>query len=561
MLKKVVLLSSLVITLACQHQDFDLLITGGQIVDGTGNPAFHADVGIIGDRIEAIGDLSGKSAGQIIDANGLVVSPGFIDLHTHCDRGLSEPESKANLNYLIQGTTTVVTGNCGNGTFEIADLKAKWEGQGIGTNAVHLAGMGTVREAVLGKEARKPTSEELEDMRERVRQAMREGAWGLSTGLEYIPNRYADTDEVIALVGVVAEFDGVYATHQRNESTQVPKSVAETIKIAEETGVRANISHMKACGKSNWGSVGDGVRLIEEARARGVDITADMYPYNRTSVSPLIAIERNAGWSCFRLPDDLEPFAEIRTQLKDDPENQELRDRYISALAEVLEDPSKREAIQRSVENGTPDDPSGVSRVGWDSYAVVVSDKNSDLVGSILSDLAEDQNRTPFDVAADLVVDEPDMRLSSGALSDDDMALLMKQDWLMFSSDGGAHPIAERSDLPVPGHPRSFGSQARVLRKYVREDGLLTLEAAVQKMTSLPAQFLQLEDRGILAEGYKADIAIFDPEKVRDEATFADSRRYATGVEYVILNGKLAVSEGEFAGALHGKLLLRTENR
>jgi N-acyl-D-aspartate/D-glutamate deacylase len=567
MLRKIGLLSVLVfafIAPACQAPpDFDLLITGGRIVDGTGNPWFYGDVGIVGDRIEAVGDLTGKTAKQTIDAEGLVVSPGFIDLHTHCDRGLSQPESKANLNYLIQGTTTVVTGNCGGGSYNVADLKALWEGQGIGTNAVHLAGMGTVRESVMGEEPRKPTPEELDAMRELVRQAMREGAWGLSTGLEYIPNRYADTEEVIALVDVVAEYGGVYATHQRNESTRVPESVAETIRIAEETGVRADISHLKACGKTNWGSIEEAVRLIEDARARGVDITADMYPYNRTSVNPLIAIERNAGWSCFRLPNDLEPFAEIRTQLneldRDDEESVALRERYIAELAKALEDPSKREAIRNSVENGTPEDPSGVSRVGWDSYAVVVAEKNAHLVGSILSDVAEEQNRTPFDVAAELVVDEPDMSLSSGALSDDDMQLLMKQNWLMFSSDGGASPVVEESDPPVPGHPRAFGSQARVARKFVREDGLLTLEDAVQKMTSLPARFLQLRNRGLLLEGFRADIAVFDPERILDEATFADSRRYATGVEYVILNGNLSVSEGEYDGALHGRLLLLTD--
>jgi N-acyl-D-aspartate/D-glutamate deacylase len=569
MLKKLWLLSVLVftfITFACQPPpDFDLLITGGRIVDGTGNPWYYGDVGINGARIKAIGDLSGRTASRTIDAEGLVVSPGFIDLHTHGDRGLNESESKANLNYLIQGTTTVVTGNCGGGSFEVAALKKKWEGYGIGTNAVHLAGMGTIRESVLGEEPREPTPEELDAMRERLRQAMREGAWGMSTGLEYIPNRYADTEEVIALAHVVSELGGVYATHQRNESTQVPESVAETIRIAEETGVRANISHMKACGKSNWGSIEEAVRLVEDARARGVDITADMYPYNRTSVSPLIAIERNAGWSCFRLPADLEPFADIRTQLseidREDAESEALRERYISELAKALEDPSKREAIRNSVENGTPDDPSGVSRVGWDSYAVVVAEKNAHLVGSILTDVAEEQNRTPFDVAAELVVDEPDMRLSSGALSDDDMKLLMEHNWLMFSSDGGASPVVADSDPSVPGHPRSFGSQARVLRKFVREDGLLKLEGAVQKMTSLPARFLQLRDRGLLLEGYKADIAIFDPQTVRDEATFADSRRYATGVEYVIINGKLSVSQGKYDGAAHGRLLLLTDYR
>ena len=277
---------------------FDILIKNGKIVDGTANPWFYGDIGITGDTIAEIGDLTGKTAAKTIDARGLVVSPGFIDLHTHCDRGLGEPDSNVNLNYLIQGTTTVVTGSCGGGTFKIAETKDKWEKQGIGTNAVHLIGHATVRRAVMGMEPREPTSEELEKMQSIVRQAMKEGAWGMSTGLEYIPGRYATTEEIIAITKVVGEFGGVYASHMRYETDRVLEAIKETIRIGEETGVRVDTSHFKVMGKNLWGLLmKDAVKLINDARARGIYYVADMYPYDQAGGCPLISITRNSGWS------------------------------------------------------------------------------------------------------------------------------------------------------------------------------------------------------------------------------------------------------------------------
>jgi N-acyl-D-aspartate/D-glutamate deacylase len=363
----------------------------------------HLVLGIDFDELVAH-DLSSKTAAKIIDADGLVVSPGFIDTHTHADGDLGKPGSNANLNYLNQGVTTVVTGNCGDGTFEIAKTKSDWEGRGIGTNAVHLVGYGDVRRAVLGTEPGEATPEELGKIWSILRQAMNEGAWGMSTGLEYIPDRYATTEEIIDAAKVVAESGGVYASHQRDEFLRVPEATRETIRIAEEQG------------------------------------------------------------------------------------------------------------------------------------------------------------REPFDVAADLVLEEPNLYVACGVMSEDDMLHAMKADWLMFSSDGDAFPIAKETDDPVVSHPRAFGSQARVLRKFVREDKVLTLEDAVRKLTSLPAEFLQLKNRGLLAEGYKADIVVFDPETVQDVATHADARQYSTGTEAVILAGKIVIEEGDYNGALNGRLLLLTEN-
>ncbi len=561
------LIGTLFFTSSCNRTDVDynILIKRGRIVDGTGNPWFYGDIGIIGDTIAGIGDLSGKTAAKTIDAQGLVVSPGFIDIHTHCDEGLGKVDSNANLNYLIQGTTTVVTGNCGDGTFKITEIKEQWEKQGIGTNAVHLVGFGTVRKEVMAVESRDPTPEELEKIKEIVRQAMKEGAWGMSTGLEYIPGRYASTREIIEVTKVVGEFGGVYASHQRNEFDRVPEATKETIRIAEETGVRANISHFKVCRKNYWGKMKEAVKLINEARARGIYVVADMYPYHYASGGRILPIDRNAGWAPFHLPDDMEPFAELRKKINDrnlsDSERKKLREQYVEELSKALADKSKREQIRKSVLKGEPHKPSSVALAGWDSYLVTVAKKNTHLIGKILSDIAKEQKRDPFDLAADLVIDEPDLYVACGVMSEDDMKYAMEQDWLMFSSDGDASPIINETDIPRIGHPRAFGSQARVLRKYVREEKVLTLENAIKKMTSLPASFLQIKDRGLLKKGYKADIVIFDSETVRDNATHSDAYQYSTETEYVIINGEISIEKGEYNGALNGKMLLLTENK
>jgi N-acyl-D-aspartate/D-glutamate deacylase len=543
---------------------YDILITNGTILDGSGNPGFAGDIGIVGDTIVDVGNLSGKTAAKTIEANGLAVSPGFIDMHTHCDEGLGQVDSNINLNYLIQGTTTVVTGNCGDGTFKIAEIKEKWEKQGIGTNAVHLVGFGTVRKEVMGEEPRDAMPEELDKIKETIWQAMKEGAWGMSTGLEYIPDRYASTEEIIEVAKVVGEYGGVYASHQRNEFDRVPEATQETIRIAEEAGVRAIVSHLKVCRKNYWGKMEEVVQLINEARTRGTNIVADMYPYHYASGGRILPMERDTDWAPFHLPDDMEPFAELREKMRDrdlpDSEMKKLKEQYIEELAEALADKSKREQIRKSVLEGKPHKPSSVALASWDSYLVTVAKKNTHLIGKFLSDIAEEQKRDPFDVAADLVIDEPDLYVACGVMSEEDMKHAMEKDWLMFSSDGDAMSVLKETDLPKVGHPRSFGSQARVLRKYVREENVLTLENAIKKMTSIPASFLQMKDRGLLKKGYKADIVIFDPETIRDKGTHSDAYQYSTGTEYVIVNGKISIDKGKYIGILNGKLLLLTEN-
>ena len=537
----------------------DLLIAGGILVDGSGTPARRADVGLRGDTIVAVGDLSGREAARTIDATGRVVAPGFIDTHTHCDGGLERPGSNQNSNYLRQGVTTVVTGNCGSGTFRVAELADALARVGIGTNCAHLIGFGDVREAVLGDEARAPAAAELDEMRAIVRQAMQAGAWGMSTGLEYTPDTYAATSEIVALVRVVAGFDGVYMSHQRNEFDGVAAATRETIHIGETTGVRVLSSHIKACGKDNWGSIVEAVTAIEEARARGVEAYADQYPYDKPSVEPMISTRSNSGWSCFRVPDELEPFATLRRELRSQSlapdERARLEERYRAALAEALADDKTRAQVREAVMVGSAQDPSAVARAGWDSYGIVSSERFPELMGRVLSDLAREKGQDGFDYAARLVVQEPDMILTSGVMSPDDVRHVMRQDWLMISSDGDAFPPVGADDPPSVGHPRSFGSQARVLRKYVREEGLLTLEDAVRKMSSLPASFLGLQDRGVVAVGMVADLVVFDPQTVRDNATFLDARRYCSGVDYVVVGGVLSIEEGQPNGTLAGRFL------
>ena len=541
-----------------EAEKFDILIIQGKIVDGTGSPGFSGDIGIIGDAIVEIGELSARAADKTIDAQGMVVSPGFIDMHTHCDGGLGRVDSNVNLNYLTQGVTTVVTGNCGGSvSLNAAETKTKWEEQGIGTNAVLLAGHGNIRREVMGTETREATPEEIEKMKEILRRSMEDGAWGMSTGLQYVPGRFSSTEELIDLTKVVTEYGGIYTSHQRSEEKEMVEATAETIRIGRESGARVNSAHIKAGGKSNWGKMKEAGRLINEARDQGIFMTVDMYPYEYAGVGSI------SGW--FNIPDDMEPLAELRKKSRNrelsDEESEKLRGQYADELANALSDPGKRGEIKKLTAEGHPLKGNIAVQYGWDSCSVVFAKKNTDVIGRIVSELAEEQNKDPFDVAADLFIEEKwDVLSSVDTMSEDDMIYAMNQEWQMFSSDGGAAPV-RKTDEPQPGHPRDFGSFTRVLRKFVREDKVLTLENAIRKMSSLPASLLRMKDRGVLINGNKADIVIFDSETVRDNATYADSQKYSTGIDHVIVNGKLTIENGQYIDVLNGKLLLLTENK
>jgi len=538
---------------------FDILITNGTIVDGHGHPGFSGDIGIKGDTIVEIGDLSGSAADKIIDAKGLVVAPGFIDMHNHSDYTLGQTSSNVNLNFLTQGLTTAVTGQCGMCvSLKVKETKTQWEEQGIGTNVVYLVGHGNIRSEVMGVEPRESTPEEIEKMKEILRQAMEGGAWGISTGLDYIPGRYSKTEEVIELTKIVGEYNGVYTSHVRDEDENIVKSVKETIRIGEETGVPVNVGHLKVTGKNNWGLMKEVVKEIDEARARGVNITADQYPYVQSA--PFGPI-----YSFIEIPQDMEPLAELRKKLWNvifqDAIDEKLIEQYVEELKKALADETKREQIKKMTVEGRPHAPSPVATWGWHDNTIIISDKYPQLVSKNFIDIFEELEGDPFDIIAGFVLNEPNMLFAGGSMSEEDVQHALKQEWLMISSDGNAMPITKRDEEPRRGHPRIFGSFPKIFRKYVREEKLLTLEDAVRKMTSLPASFLGMKDRGILVKGYKADIVIFNPETVKDNATYADSHAYSTGFDYVIVNGKISIEKGEYNGNLTGKILLLTENK
>jgi N-acyl-D-aspartate/D-glutamate deacylase len=536
---------------------FDILIRGAKIVDGTGNPWFYGDIGIKGDTIESIGDLSEGTASKIINAKGLVVAPGFIDMHNHADYTLGQSSSNINLNYLTQGVTTVVTGNCGGCvSLKVADTKANWEETGIGTNVVYLVGLGSVRRAVMGVEPREATDEEIEKMKEVLRQSMKEGAWGVSTGLEYIPGLYSTTEEVIELTKVVAEFNGMYTSHMRNENEGIVEAIEETIRIGEETGVPVNIGHLKVTGKNNWGLMKDAVRAVEEARTRGVHITADQYPYVQSApFGPII--------SFLEIPQDMKVLTKLKGQLSRIYFGGEVEDKlmsqYVDELKKALADETKREQIKKMTVEGLPHAPSPVALWGWHDNTVIVSEKYPQFVGKNFIDIFDQLQKDPFDVVVEFILNEPDMLFAGGSMSERDLQHALNQNWVMVSSDGGAAPLREENEEPARGHPRIFGSFPKVFRKYVREEKLLTLENAVRKMSSLPASFLQMRDRGLLLEGYKADVVIFDPDTLKDNATYQDSRQYSTGMHWVIVNGKISIDNGSFTDTLGGQLLLLNE--
>ncbi len=371
----------------------------------------------------------------------------------------------------------------------------------------------------------------------------------MSTGLQYIPGRYADTEEVVALGKVVAEFGGVYNSHQRHEGKYMVEATQETIRISKETGLPGNVTHIKAGGKSSaWGLMKEAVRGINEARANGLSITADMYSYAEAGGGSLSTV--------FNIPADMEPLAKLKGKVRDrdlpDKDREKSRKQYSDELVEALSDPTKRERIRKLTAEGCPDCSNYVMMFYWDSLCITRSEKNTHLLGKTLAEAAEDRKREqvlnslfwsisppvdPFDVAADLYIEEKeDLYVSGDWMSEDDMKYVMKEKWLMFASDGFGLPL----DARRPVHPRNYGNFPRVLRKYVREEKVISLEDAVRKMSSLPASFLRLKDRGLLLEGYKADVVIFDAEKVEDKATFLNPHQYSTGFEYVIVSGEIS---------------------
>ena len=524
---------------------FDVVIKNGCLVDGTGNPWFKADVGIKSGKVLKISDLSSEDANRIINAKGLVVSPGFIDIHSHSEYSLlanSKAESK-----IRQGVTTEVNGNCGDSpapirgisTYdkELAEeykLDLDWstlgeyldrlERQGIALNVALLVGHGTIRTAVMGYENRPPTREELEEMKELVALAMEDGAFGMSTGLFYPPGGFAHTEEVIELCKVVTKYGGIYTTHIRGEGDPLIEAVAEAIEIGEKANIPVQISHHKACGIENWGKVEKTLRMMEEARYRGVDVTCDVYPYDACGAD-LVSLIPN--WA---------------------------HEGGVDNLRERLRDLKTRERIKKEMLEGLPGWESCVKQSGWGRIKVIGWREHEEFEGKTIAEVAELKGVDPFDLTFDLIVKKESPELVDLAMSDKDVCAVIKHPLSMVGSDGEAIvPYGVLGESKT--HPRSYGTYPRILWEYVREEKVLTIEDAIRKMASFPAQKLGLRDRGMIREGMWADVVVFNPKTVMDKATYEDPHRYPEGIEYVLVNGEIVVDKGEHTGALPGKVL------
>ncbi len=478
---------------------FDLLIRNGRVLDGTGNPWIRADVAVRGDRIVAVGRLPGASAAIVIDAADRLVTPGFIDVHSHAAEGLTRPAIRQARPILAQGVTTIVVNPDGGGPLDLAEQARRLEEGKIGPNVAQLIGHGTVRREVLGSQSRAPSPSEIDQMCEYVRQGMAAGAFGLSSGLFYAPASFATTEEVIALAAVAGRNGGVYTSHIRDESNYgigVVAAVQEVIRIAEEAGVIGIVSHMKALGPDSWGLATAATVRMDEARTRGVQVFADQYPYEASSTSLRAAL----------VPGGAEPSLDV-----------------------------VRENLKR---RGGPD-------------AIVLAFYKADpaLEGRSLRQIAEARKVTP-EAAAMEIIAKGNASIVSFNMSEADIRQIMAKPYTMASSDGGLV-------LPTEGkpHPRDYGAFARRLAVYVREREVVSLEFAIRSMTSLPATVFGMSGRGVIREGAAADIAIFDPAKVRDVATYADPHRLAEGMSYVIVNGVVVMREGQFTEALPGRVL------
>jgi len=527
---------------------FDVIIKGGNIIDGTGKPSFWADVGIVGDRIRQIGNLNGSPAKKTIDAEGLVVCPGFVDIHSHADVVLlREPLNKPKV---MQGVTTEVIGNCGFSLAPVNKERKKmlreyvvpilgetgspwnWSSMSeylhqltennVGVNVASYVGHQALRIAVMGFDNRGPTEEEVERMKNLLTQSLQEGAIGFSTGLIYSPGSYADTDELIQLCEVVVKEGGIYTTHIRNESDEIVESVKEALDIGKRTGVPIHISHLKICGKKNWNKIDTVLNLILQAKREGLDVTCDIYPYLAGSTM-LTAL--------------LPPWA---------------LEGGVEVLTKRLGRNEVRQKIKKDFTCGIKGWDNIVRSAGWENIFIswVHSEQNKDLEGKNLCEVAEFRGKEPAKALFDLLIEEKGRAtMVVFQQSEENMRRIMQQPITMFGTDGiylGEKP-----------HPRLYGTFPRILGKYVREERLLSLEEAIYKMTYLPSQRLGFADRGAVKEKYFADIVILNPDKIKDRATYKNPEQYPEGIEYVLISGKVVVEKGKHTGSLPGKVLLK----
>jgi N-acyl-D-amino-acid deacylase len=545
-------------TPAARPDSFDLVITGGRVFDGTGNPAFHGDVGIRGGRIAAIGRLGDARAARRIDARGKFVAPGFIDIHSHADDGSSprggfrdvDAKRRAAPNLVAQGVTTVVVNHDGRSPLPIREQREFIEKNGIGPNTMLLVGHGTVRRQVMGDDFRRPARpDEIARMREVVRQAMTEGAVGLSAGLEYVPGRYSATEEVVEVARAIVPFGGVYISHQRAEGADpmwywpsqdsagpptLLDAIRETIEVGERTGATVVASHIKVKGLNYWGSSGAAIHLIERARARGVDVWADQYTYSTSGTDGNTVLI--PGWA-------------LGTGTVGDGRRAGSRD-FAAALRAVLADSAAAARLRRDIAHE-------IARRGGPENVVIFDYPDSAKVGQSLADVARSRKTTPVEAAIALQLEGRSDRPGGGrmrgfSMHEDDMERYAAQPWVATASDAG---IALPDDGPST-HARFYGTFPRKIRHYAIERGALSVEDAIRSMTSLPAQIMGLQDRGLLREGLAADVVVFDLEALRDKATFFEPHQYPEGIDLVLVNGVAVVDDGTLTWKLPGVILI-----
>ena len=543
-----VLLSTLPRAFA-QSAPFDIVITHGRIIDGTGSPWYSGDIGIRGGKIAAIGNLTGSARTRTIDAHGHVVTPGFIDMLGQSELTiLVDPRLPSKI---YQGITTEITGEgesvaplndairrSGKKQSDLLGIEPDWqtfrqyfarlEKQGIGINVADYVGATSVRRMVLGDNDVQPTPRQLEQMRQLVRQAMLDGAVGLSTSLEYPPAPYAKTEELVALAAVAAQFGGIYATHMRSESTAILQSLDEVIRIAREAQIPVEVWHFKVAGKPSWGHMPEAVAKIEAARAEGVDIAADTYAYTAWG----------NGLSAF-----IPPWA---------------HDGGTAKLLERLKNPADRRRIRRDMLTPSDEWENEWQQIpGPESILIgqVQNPKLLPLQGKTIAEVAKLWNKDPMDTIFDLLIqDDAFTGVAVSGMSEPDVVLALEQPWVSIDNDSsGVSPegILGREHA----HPRAYGTFPRILRKYVREEHKLTLEDAIRKFSALPSQRLRLEGRGLLRVGMWADVTIFDPATIRDLATFDNPNQLSQGMDYVLVNGVPVIDQGRMTGARPGKVL------
>jgi N-acyl-D-aspartate/D-glutamate deacylase len=496
--------------------DTNVVFRNATLHDGTGKPPVKGDLHIKGDRIVAVGVVGKVEGAKEIDAEGLVICPGFIDLHTHCDPGLPTKSGRANKNYVTQGCTTVITGNCGSGPVDAGKFFKTLDENGVGTNVIHLAPHNSIRDAVMGNANRAPTTEELAKMAALVEKAMQDGTWGLATGLIYNPGTYARTDEIIALAKAAGKFGGMYASHIRDEGGGLLDAIDEAIRIGKGGGCRVHISHIKASGKAAWGKSADAVGLIEKARKDGAEVTADQYPYIASSTS---------------LRATLVPAKYREGSQKD--------------LVARLDDPKTGEQMKKDISKALG------GRDGGKRIQIARYVPKPQWQGKNIAAIAEAEGKEPLDIVLEIERNGGAQVVNFG-MSEEDVRVYMKQPWVATASDGGV----QTPGATVP-HPRSYGTFPRKIGHYAIEEKLIPVEQAIRSSTGLPADILKLTDRGYLKPGYFADIVVFDPTTFRDTATFDKPHQYAAGVKWVFVNGHAEVADGKHQDGLLGGRVLR----